>query len=71
MTGEFLTNDSGGDANNSGERTRLACWRRRPAIANSFLPRKMVAARRRNRHERRVRSPGLPPRLTRSPSYAG
>ena len=57
----------------SGERTRLACWRWRRAIADfiRLLPisfaiarpnsyhrrRKFVAARRRNQHARRVRSP--------------
>src|SRR4029077_21030612 len=51
----------------SGERTRLACWRTRPAIANFFcvdsrrrcrrIMLKIVSARHRNQHARRVRSP--------------
>ena len=49
---------------NSGERTRLACWRWRPVSAN-FYPnhrrgRKFVAARRRNPHAWARALPRLP-----------
>jgi hypothetical protein len=43
-------------ASESGERTRLACWRWRPRHRELFSFR-CIAARRRNEHARRVRSP--------------
>src|SRR3954469_14500295 len=58
-----MTRKYGRRLGESGERTRLACWRSRPRDRELFRFRrrnskhKIVSARRRNQHARRVRSP--------------